>query len=388
MKTWQSVRTALGVMAVLITCCGMGSMDPMGPVILPQRPLDLPTSRPKRLGEVSFDTPCVQDASIADFTLAHATFVPTPAFPQEDVNEESEGWVQLGFTISRDGTVRDIVVLDAIGAKSVAASASKALATWHYSPATHHGVPVDQFGNTVNVVFRYAGSDADEHATTHAAIVRKYNTGRSMLAQKKFDDAIPTLESALDQRLNLYEQSLVSLALVVAYAAKQDKPRSLYHLRHATIQQGFFLDRKVAQAALELRVQAEAEYGDFAGARCAFDQLKSVAPAAAADGTSAAKIVARIGEALKDPAPIVVAAELSPVFGGSQAAEWRHALLRRKFSFSDIKGEMKGYHLVCQTTVLDAAIDAETLWTVPPDAGSCTLSVRGSAGASFKLVEE
>lgn len=383
MKIPQVARIVLAAVAALTMCCGM---EPMGG----QTPhsQNMPASQTSSASSVALDPQCVDDTKIADFADAHAIFRPAPTFPKKDLNESSEGWVQFSYTISSDGTVRDIVVLDLIGADSIATSARTALATWRFSPATRRGVPIDKFGVRLFVTYRFDGSDAEAHMSTHDTVIGRYNEARRLLAQKKFDKAIATLQFPHGLRLNLYEQTMVSFVLALVYAGKQDGPRSLYHLRHATIEQAFFLDKTLAAAAVEMLVEAEAAYGNLKGALCAYDELKRVAPASAAAGTRSAAIVAQIGRALKDPAAVVVGGELASVFGDAQEAGWRHAMLRRKFSFATIAGEVKEFHLVCQTTVLDAPVDGETLWTVPPDAGACTLTVRGAPGAKFKLIEE
>jgi hypothetical protein len=69
-------------------------------------------------------------------------------------------------------------------------------------------------------------------------------------------------------------------------------------------------------------------------------------------------------------------------------AVWRHRLLRSKFWFTEIKGDVKSYRLACAGTAHEAAVDTETLWDVPSKAGACMLRVEGAPGATFKLVEE
>jgi hypothetical protein len=66
----------------------------------------------------------------------------------------------------------------------------------------------------------------------------------------------------------------------------------------------------------------------------------------------------------------------------------RHRVMRPKFSFADIKGAVRTFRLACHGTKHEAAVDAETQWSVPSEVGGCILRVDGEAGASFKLVQE
>jgi hypothetical protein len=67
---------------------------------------------------------------------------------------------------------------------------------------------------------------------------------------------------------------------------------------------------------------------------------------------------------------------------------WTHVMTRPKFSFAAAGGEVKSFRLVCSRTVLEAAMDLEMQWTIPPDAGGCELFVFGAPNATFQLIEE
>jgi TonB family protein len=330
---------------------------------------------------------CHTEGDIPGFVYARGISKPVPHFPAADQNDSSEGWALLEFTIAKDGSVRDIVVSDLIGATSIAESGVAALATWRYTPATRHGVPVDQYGNTLDITYRYPGSMPEERKPFHPYMVDAYNEGKRLVLTERYGDAITALKAAFAQRYNLFEHSMLSYVMALAYFGTHDEPNALVYIRHATIENAGYLDHKVTESALQMRMQAELQNGDLRNFACAFEDLKGVRRAATEAGTPAATMAAKVLATLDDPAPIVVAAQTPAAVGPDQLARWDHNLMRQKFLFSDVAPGIKNFHLVCRTTVLDSQIDADTQWTVPPEAGACKLHVYGAPGTTFKLVE-
>ncbi len=70
-----------------------------------------------------------------------ATLKVDPAYPPEVLRDRVEGKVTLYAVIRVDGTVDDIKVLDSLDSR-LDATAMRALARWHFQPATKNGAPV------------------------------------------------------------------------------------------------------------------------------------------------------------------------------------------------------------------------------------------------------
>jgi len=65
-----------------------------------------------------------------------------------------EGWVQVQFTITATGTVKDPVVVDAMPKSIFDDAALKAIARWRYNPKVENGTAVERVGVQTRIVFQ------------------------------------------------------------------------------------------------------------------------------------------------------------------------------------------------------------------------------------------
>ena len=77
-----------------------------------------------------------------------------PDYPQRALQRELEGWVQVQFTITAAGTVKDAVVVDAEPKETFDDAALKAIARWRYNPKVENGAPVERVGVQTRIVFQ------------------------------------------------------------------------------------------------------------------------------------------------------------------------------------------------------------------------------------------
>jgi len=76
-----------------------------------------------------------------------------PDYPQQAKARGIEGWVRFRFTVATDGSVKDIVIIDAEPRRVFDAATIRAVANWKYQPAIKDGKPVEQVGVTVTYRF-------------------------------------------------------------------------------------------------------------------------------------------------------------------------------------------------------------------------------------------
>ena len=77
-----------------------------------------------------------------------------PDYPQRALQRELEGWVQVQFTITAAGTVKDAVVVDAEPKETFDDAALTAIARWRYNPKVENGAPVERVGVQTRIVFQ------------------------------------------------------------------------------------------------------------------------------------------------------------------------------------------------------------------------------------------
>jgi len=329
---------------------------------------------------------CVAKMTPPGFKPAVAAERAPPVFPETDADDESEGWVRLGFTISTSGETKDIAILDQVGSRSMIKAARQAISRWTYKPATQDGLAVEQYGNAAEILYR-AGHVGN--TLVHDNVVVKYDEGRTLVAAGKYGEGVAVLEQAFDLPLTLYEQAKLSFALAFAHEKSKDLPRALGHVRHAMIEGGTFLEKAVVPAAQRMRLRLEVANGNYQYAACA-------APLPATDtfdptGADRAETMKVVGETLKklaSPEPLTVDATLTAKPGKDAGGVWEHPLSRRKFKFASFSGQVQEFELSCVKQQTQSRVDAAAEWTVPTSAGPCTLRVYGEVRTTLKLIEE
>jgi len=80
-----------------------------------------------------------------------------PQYPMQALDRGIEGWVEVQFTITPAGTVKDPVVLDAKPSSIFNRAALRAIRKWKYRPKVEDGVAVERPGVVVRLTFEIEG---------------------------------------------------------------------------------------------------------------------------------------------------------------------------------------------------------------------------------------
>jgi TonB family protein len=91
---------------------------------------------------------------------------------------EREGTTELAFTVSADGTVRDIKVTKSSGSDGLDDAAKECVAKWHYRPAVKDGQLIDA-SMTVKVAWNLDEPDSDRKKPAPPDPAAKPDTGKS-----------------------------------------------------------------------------------------------------------------------------------------------------------------------------------------------------------------
>jgi protein TonB len=76
-----------------------------------------------------------------------------PDYPESARAHRIEGWVKFSLTVASDGSVKDVVILDAQPARIWDSATIRAVSSWKYQPAIRDGRPVEQAG--VVAIYRF-----------------------------------------------------------------------------------------------------------------------------------------------------------------------------------------------------------------------------------------
>ena len=82
-----------------------------------------------------------------------------PKYPVKAAREGKEGWVKMRFTIAKDGSTKDIEVIDAQPPRLFDSEAKRALSKWKYSPKMEGGKPLEQPGIVVQLDFKMGADE-------------------------------------------------------------------------------------------------------------------------------------------------------------------------------------------------------------------------------------
>jgi protein TonB len=77
----------------------------------------------------------------------------SPDYPARAAEAGTEGWVQVRFSVTTAGTVRDATVVASEPGTTFDEAALKAVARWRYNPRVVDGVAVERIG--LETVFRF-----------------------------------------------------------------------------------------------------------------------------------------------------------------------------------------------------------------------------------------
>ena len=76
-----------------------------------------------------------------------------PDYPQKAINGEIEGWVDVQFSVTATGAVRDVVIVDSNPKDIFDAAVLKAVGRWRYNPRVDEGVAVERVGMRTRILF-------------------------------------------------------------------------------------------------------------------------------------------------------------------------------------------------------------------------------------------
>jgi protein TonB len=80
-----------------------------------------------------------------------------PVYPERALDKLISGWVEMEFTVARDGSVRDIVVTNAEPKNTFNSAATSALSRYRYAPVVKDGLAVPQ---RAHIRMRFTAQDA------------------------------------------------------------------------------------------------------------------------------------------------------------------------------------------------------------------------------------
>lgn len=303
-----------------------------------------------------------------------------PQYPRRMAELGGEGWVLLSFVVTRDGTVRDPVVLDS-SRREFERPALDSVRSFEYEPAEVDGQPVSSILPMFLITFALEPpSDG-----ARPEFVQRFRRLQRSLDRGDLDGAAKALE-LLDTQgaLNLYEDAYLWWARAMLHRAHGNlrgwRESMLRAVAYAGPGRPGGLPAETHKTALELLYGDYTRTGELAAALGIFDQLSTLV----GPGKESPELQAHV-ETVRNTLAGDGMLRAEGYIAGDRP--WPQTLWRDGFEFADIVGRLEKLSLWCENRALELEIDPESSWQIPASWGACQLYVRGEPGTSFSLLE-
>ena len=319
---------------------------------------------------------------ITAFTPATPLKRVDPKYPSTAVRKGREGWVRLSYVIDEEGRVKDPVVEDFFGSPSFKRSALSAVKKWKYNPAIKDGEPTQQCHQAVQMDFAISGK---------TGATRKF-----IKAYKKVDETfkagdVETADEALKEllswdTLNRYENAwLLSLESQIAGAQGdiEREAKSLTRLLASNGQKRFnnavFDDDYVAYV-LQRKILLDTKRGYYAEALKAYSTLQEMEEQQARID-EVTSVISQIESSIASDINLQVPVNIS------EDGSWFHTLVRNRFAFNNIQGELDTVEVRCESHREKFTVAEAHIWHIPESWGQCQVLVKGDDATTFDLIE-
>ena len=336
-------------------------------------------------------------------------FRENPEYPSGPLAQGKEGWVELSFVVSETGDVIEPMIEQSSGGEPFEREALRAVQRWKYLPATEGGVPVERPVKTV-IRFQLQGGGQGyasgqvrgnyvERAS--AAFVRNYQQLVRLVDGQDFEGAAALLAAMeAEQRLSRYETAFLWWAKY-AYLSRTS-PSDLAQMRRALeravgSEEDMYLSMDQFVAAAERLVVLHAQASDIAAAMATFERLRDTVAEFAEDRATAGlravpnytQSVAALQPGYEAMQELVKSDRLMAMNGSvGEFDYWVHDLLRRSFSFAEVKGRLDALDIRCDRGRRRYdSVPVDTVWRVPEEWGTCGIYLKGEQGATFAFRE-
>ncbi|MBI1211644.1 MAG: hypothetical protein GC190_09290 [Alphaproteobacteria bacterium] len=298
-------------------------------------------------------------------------------------------WGKVGrlvYAVSDTGELTHVETVDILGSKAYSDVMQDAFKRAKFQIAQLGGKPVDFFDGIYEITFSFSGRN---RARVHYfGFSRAYDAAKRRRAKGKFEESIAIVREAMTEELNMYELATLSHGLTYSYLGLNDKRRALIAIRHATIEQGYFLAHDARPYAEALLAQLEAENNNQGAALCAFGWLRQKYSSFQPD-LQLQTLISTAHLQLSGTDEVRTDIELIDSDRPYVPNRWTHRLIRHTFKFDNVPAPGAArFRLVCPTVVREDGVTANRVWDVDPGEGDCMLYFYGDPGAKFTLIEK
>ena len=315
-----------------------------------------------------------------------ATFIPpghkrffAPTYPLNAKQKGEEGWVIVNFMVDTHGKPYEISVVE-YSDKEFINPTLKALEKWKFEPALFEGKPIDAAA-TQSIIFLLR--EDSRSYTTSRQVISIFGSIVTAISEKDREEASDRLSEFYKKKKTLYEESFYWLAryyFAAAWLDTEEQYRVLNRALFKTDSGAYYLPEKGVPRLLLSKLNLEVKRNYLSRALDTAAQLN--------DYDLSPKQLQYIVETTKQILEIRSGTGLIVVKGKiDKANSFYHSLLRSRFSFSEVEGDIAELRLRCEKGYVGFIYKEEITFEVDEEAGECGLQVIGDPGTTFKLLE-
>lgn len=297
-----------------------------------------------------------------------------PKYPISQARAGMEGWVKMSYVVSKDGSVKDIVILDGFGGKDFERQAKSALSKWEFQPGVRNNEPVEQC-NTLVMTFSLSNDKGGVSRKAKPAI----ELGLDGIRENDLNKVRESVELLSNQQLNNNDYEW--LKYISSFKYKNEGNLVAYYnaLKYLSPQG---VTQEIADWALQQIFIYEVQNFLYSNALKTFDKISK------GKTEYAKKLTASFLPYQKQILSQIAGDNVIPVDANiTSYKSWRHQLVRKAFSIQDINGELSELEVRCRYKKHVFNVVENNRWDIPENWGQCNVVVQGEAGTSFTLVE-
>lgn len=300
-----------------------------------------------------------------------------PKYPVSAARQRREGWANFSFIIEKDGSVSNVITQENSGSKDITLAAKKAVMKWQYEPAMENGEPVQQCVNSVQLNFRMNKDGAQGVTRRFKSLYNKTKEALDARDYTKVKELLRKFETLTNMHLSEYN----FLQLLSARYAREigDDAIQLSHLKKVK----FSSDNKDAEQALAIldqRFVLEVQLNQLQSAYKTYKRIERMA-VAAPDLTRYKKIIKHVDEFVNSTNELVINADIL------DNDYFHHALVRNKFTITNISGALTKMDIRCANKRHLYSIESNNTWAIPEAWQQCHIFIFGEKNSTFNLIE-
>ena len=305
------------------------------------------------------------------FTNPKPIKMPALRFPQSELNQGIEGWVEVQMMVDPAGKPYEFEVVGTSGTKAFEGEALKGAARMRFNPATLGGQAVDAAIVLPVYFVTHKGVGASSE------FIRAYRAFGKAIEEKN-QAAAEAILNKLTPR-NIYESAFFGAAQYLYAERWGSEVEQIAGLRRAIgrMAKPRYLEKKFFTMALQRLFVLEVRTRDYASALMTYKTWIAQRPDA--DEVVRMRSVEEQVQALRSSLGSY------GVPGRMHDGKWSYRLFKNKFRFNVTSGRISQIKLYCQNKYVLFPFDPALQYTIEHGFGKCSMIAYGDGGTEFEL---